>query len=112
MTVLPVKKLILFVLLLFIGCSSEIYSGITHFFISPKVYSNYLNCSQYINRYNDLQDEKKILDVEFVNELENESLSDEQKQEYEARILDLSFQVENALTDWEDCKSRHSNEPL
>ena len=52
------------------------------------------------------------LDIEFENELENESLSDKQKQEYEDRILDLSFQVDNALLDWEYCKSRHSNEPL
>ena len=39
----------------------------------------------------------------------NDSLSDEQKQDYEDRILDLSFQVDNALQDWGDCKSRHSN---
>ena len=80
--------------------------------MSPKVYSNYYNCKKYINRYNDLQNEKKQLDVEYENVLENDSLSDEQKQEYEDRILDLSFQVNNALQDWQDCKSRNLSNPL
>ena len=103
------KKLLLLSILLIVGCSSPIVGIITDIFISPRVYSNYSECSDYINRYNDLQNEKKQLDVEYEKVLENDSLSDEQKQEYEDRILDLSFQVNNALQDWEYCKSRHSN---
>ena len=102
------KKLLLIALLI-VGCSSPIVGIITDIFISPRVYSNYSECSDYINRYNDLQNEKKQLDVEYENVLENDSPSDEQKQDYEDRILDLSFQVDNALQDWGDCKSRHSN---
>ena len=103
------KKLILLSILLIVGCSSPIVGIITDILISPRVYSNYSECSDYINRYNDLQNEKKQLDVEYEKVLENDSLSDEQKQEYEDRILDLSFQVNNALQDWQDCKSRNSN---
>ena len=102
----------LIILLLIVGCSSPIVGIMTDIFISPRVYSNYSECSDYINRYNDLQNEKKQLDVEYENVLENDSPSDEQKQEYEDRILDLSFQVNNALQDWQDCKSRNSIKPL
>ena len=49
---------------------------------------------------------------QYENVLENDSPSDEQKQEYEDRILDLSFQVNNALQDWQDCKSRNLSNPL
>ena len=59
------KKLIFITLPLFIGCSSELFSALTGIFVSPRVYSNYYNCSQYIDRYNELQDEKKNLDVEY-----------------------------------------------
>ena len=103
------KKLLIIALPLFIGCSSELFSALTGIFVSPRVYSNYYNCSQYIDRYNALQDEKKNLDVEYEKVEKNDSLSDEQKQDYEDRILDLSFQVDNALQDWGDCKNRHSN---
>ena len=106
------KKLILLSILLIVGCSSPIVGIITDIFIPPRVYSNYSECSDYINRYNDLQNEKKQLDVEYENVLENDSPSDEQKQEYEDRILDLSFQVNNALQDWEYCKSRQITNPL
>ena len=105
------KKLILFSILLIVGCSSPIVGIITDIFISPRVYSNYSECSDYINRYNDLQNEKKQLDVEYEKVLENDSLSDEKKQEYEDRILDLSFQVNNALQDWQDCTNLHNNQP-
>ena len=103
------KRLI--ILLLIVGCSSPIVGIITDIFISPMVYSNYSECSDYINRYNDLQNEKKQLDIEYEKVLENDSLSDEQKQEYEDRILDLSFQVNNALQDWQDCNNRNSTNP-
>ena len=106
------KKLLLLSILLIVGCSSPIVGIITDIFISPRVYSNYSECSDYINRYNDLQNEKKQLDVEYEKVLENDSLSDEQKQEYEDRILDLSFQVNNALQDLEYCKSRQITNPL
>ena len=106
------KKLLLLSILFIVGCSSPIVGIITDIFISPRVYSNYSECSDYINRYNDLQNEKKQLDVEYENVLENDSPSDEQKQENEDRILDLSFQVNNALQDWQDCKSRNLSNPL
>ena len=105
-------KILLLIALLIVGCSSPIVGIITDIFISPRVYSNYSECSDYINRYNDLQNEKKQLDIEYENVLENDSSSDEQKQEYEDRILDLSFQVNNALQDWQDCKSRNLSNPL
>ena len=103
------KKLLIIAILIIVGCSSPIVGIITDIFISPMVYSNYSECSDYINRYNDLQNEKKQLDIEYEKVLENDSSSDEQKQEYEDRILDLSFQVNNALQDWQDCNSRNSN---
>ena len=107
------KKLIIISLTILItGCSSELFSTLTGIFVSPRVYSNYSECSDYINRYNDLQNEKKQLDVEYENVLENDSPSDEQKQEYEDRISDLSFQVNNALQNWQDCKSRNLSNPL
>ena len=93
------KKLLLFVLLI-IGCASPIISVFRDIFISPKVYSNYYNCKKYINRYNDLQDENKKLDIEYEEQKNPNSLSDEEKTEYENRILDLSFQVSNVLQDW------------
>ena len=105
------KKLLLLALLI-VGCSSPIVGFITETFIAPNVNPNYRECKYYINRYNDLLNEKKQLDVEYENVLENDSPSDEQKQEYEDRILDLSFQVNNALQDWQDCKSRNLSEPL
>ena len=101
---------LLFVLLI-VGCSSSITSVLTDIFISPKVYSNYYNCKQYINRYNDLQDEKKQLDIEFEEQKNQNSLSDEEKTEYENRILDLSFQVSNALQDWQNCAKRDAIQP-
>ena len=101
------KKLLLIVLLI-VGCSSPIVGFITETFIAPNVNPNYRECKYYINRYNDLLNEKKQLDVEYENVLENDSTSNEQKQEYEDRILDLSFQVNNALQDWQYCKSHHN----
>ena len=91
--------ILLFVLLI-IGCASPIISVFRNIFISPKVYSNYYNCKKYINRHNDLQDEKKKLDIEYEEQKNQNSLSDEEKTEYKNRILDLSFQVSNALQDW------------
>ena len=97
------KKLILLSILLIVGCSSPIVGFITETFIAPNVNPNYRDCKYYINRYNDLLNEKKQLDVEYENVLENDSLSDEQKQKYEDIILDSSFQVNDALQDWQDC---------
>ena len=95
--------------MIIVGCSSPIIEFITDIIIPPIIYSNYSECSDYINKYNELQNNKKQLDVEYENALKNESLSDEQKQEYEDRILNLSFQVNNALQDWQYCKSLYSN---
>ena len=106
---LSMKNLLLIIPLLF-GCSSNVISALTDMFITPIVYSDYGNCSQYINRYNELQDEKKNLNVEYEEQMNN-NLSDAQKQEFDDRILDLSFQVNNSLQNWQDCSAHHNNQP-
>ena len=100
---------LLLIALLFWGCSSSIFSVISGIFISPRVYSNYSECSPYINRYNDLQDEKSKLATEYEERNKENILSEKEKIDYENRILDLTFQIDNSLQKWQDCKSRHSN---
>ena len=78
----------LIVLLLIVGCSNVSSVLIDFFIIDGK-------CKSIIHRYNNLQEENKRLVVEYEQLKYANDASDEILQDYEDRILDLSFQIDN-----------------
>ena len=52
-------------------------------------------CKPIIYRYNDLQEENKKLVIEYEQLKYANDVSDEILQDYEDRILDLSFQIDD-----------------
>ena len=89
------KKLIFILMVssLFVGCANNLISNVSSllidiFFIDGK-------CRSIIYKYNDLQKEHKKLVLEYEQLKYANDASDEILQDYEDRILDLSFQIDN-----------------
>lgn len=89
------------------GCSNPLSELLVNIFISPKVYSNYVECNQYIDRYNELMQEKKGLSEEFQIESDSRELTQEEIRNYEDSLLELSFRIDNLSIEWQDCRERY-----
>ena len=87
------KKLILFSILIIIGCSNNAISNVSSVLIDIFILDS--KCKSIIYRYNDLQEENKKLVIEYEQLKYANDSSDEILQDYEDRILDLSFQIED-----------------
>ena len=83
----------LIILLLIFGCSNNAILNVPSvlidiFILDPK-------CKSIIYRYNDLQEENKKLVIEYEQIKYANDASYEILQDYEDRILDLSFQIDD-----------------
>jgi len=100
----PQKKLLIIALLI-VGCGnnaiSNVLSVIDIFIIDGK-------CKSIIYRYNELQEENKKLVLEYEQLKYNKDASDEILQDYEDRILDLSFQIDNEYQNLTICNGGKS----
>ena len=94
-------KRLLLIALLVVGCSINTISNVSSFLLDIFVISN--KCNDLIHKYNNLQDEKKNMVQEYETMKKNDNISHEQKQNFEDRILDLSFQIDDVHQRWVKC---------
>ena len=85
-------KLLLIVLLI-VGCGHNTISNVSSVLIDIFILDS--KCKSIIYRYNDLQEENKKLVIEYEQLKYANDTSDEILQDYEDRILDLSFHIDN-----------------
>ena len=91
----------LIILSLIVGCTNNTVSNISSLFIDIFFLDN--NCKSIIYKYNDLLEENKKLVIEY-EQLKNAKItSDEILQDYEDRILDLSFQIDDEYRNLNIC---------
>ena len=88
----PLKKLLIIALLI-VGCGNNAISNVSSVLIDIFIFDG--KCKSIIYRYNDLQEENKKLVLEYEQLKYANDASDEILQDYEDRILDLSFQIDN-----------------
>ena len=89
------------ILLLIFGCSNNAILNVPSalidiFIIDPK-------CKSIIYRYNDLQEENKRLVIEYEQLKYANDTSDKILRDYEDRILDLSFQIDEEYRNLKIC---------
>ena len=60
-------------------------------------------CNDLIHKYNKLQNEKKEMIKEYDGMKKDNNISKDQKQDFEDRILDLSFQIDDVHQRWVKC---------
>ena len=88
----PLKKLLIIALLI-VGCGNNAISNVSSVLIDIFIIDG--KCKSIIYRYNDLQEENKKLVLEYEQLKYANDASDEILQDYEDRILDLSFHIDN-----------------
>ena len=88
----PLKKLLIIALLI-VGCGNNAISNVSSVLIDIFIIDG--KCKSIIYRYKDLQEENKKLVLEYEQLKYANDASDEILQDYEDRILDLSFQIDN-----------------
>ena len=89
---IPYYKLLLFVLLI-VGCANNTISNVSSLLVDIFIIDG--DCKSIIYRYNNLHEEKKKLVLEYEQQKKLNISSDEILQDYEDRILDLSFQIDD-----------------
>ena len=100
-------KIITYILLLvlFSGCS---FYELTHFLFARSVYTEFDNCGSYIDNYNQLNDKfteiSKVYDV-IKSEV---NLTEEEVVYYETQLSDISYKVQNALFEWQECQNMNN----
>ncbi len=94
------KKIIL-IMILFMGCSMHTLSNVSSFLFDIFLISN--KCNDLIHKYNKLQNEKKEMIEEYDGMKKDNNISKDQKQDFEDRILDLSFQIDDVHQRWVKC---------
>ena len=83
----------LIILLLIVGCSNNTISNVSSVLIDIFILDS--RCKSIIYRYNDLQEENKKLVIEYEQLKYANDTSDKILRDYEDRILDLSFQIDD-----------------
>ena len=86
-------KKLLIIALLIVGCGNNAISNVSSVLIDIFIIDG--KCKSIIYRYKDLQEENKKLVLEYEQLKYANDASDEILQDYEGRILDLSFQIDN-----------------
>jgi len=87
------KKLLLLSILFIVGCGNNAISNVSSVLIDIFIIDG--KCKSIIYRYNDLQEENKKLVLEYEKLKYVNDTSDEILQDYQDRILDLSFQIDD-----------------
>ena len=96
----PLKKLLIIVLLI-VGCGNNAISNVSSVLIDIFIIDG--KCKSIIHRYNNLQEENKKLVLEYEQLKNINNSSNELLQDYEDRILDLSFQIDDQNQKLTDC---------
>ena len=91
----------LFILLLIVGCANNTISNVSSVLIDIFIIDG--KCKSIIYRYNDLQEENKKLVIEYEQLKYAHDASDKILQDYEDRILDLSFQIDDEYSNLTIC---------
>ena len=86
-------KRLLIIALLIVGCANNAISNVSSVLIDIFILDH--KCKSIIYRYNDLQEENKKLVFEYEQLQYANDTPDEILQDYEDRILDLSFQIDD-----------------
>ena len=84
---------LLIIALLIVGCANNTISNVSSLLVDIFIIDG--KCKSIIYIYNDLQEENKKLVLEYEQLKYANDASDEILQDYEGRILDLSFQIDN-----------------
>ena len=85
------KKLLL--LLLFIGCGNNLISNASSLFIDIFIIDG--KCKSILYNYNNLKKENKKLALEYGQLNDANEASEDVLKDYQDRILDLSFQIDD-----------------
>ena len=88
----PLKKLLIIALLI-VGCENNAISNVSSVLIDIFILDS--KCKSIIYRYNNLLEENKKLVIEYEQLKYAYDASDKILQDYEDRILDLSFQIDD-----------------
>ena len=88
----PLKKLLIIALLI-VGCGNNAISNVSSVLIDIFIIDG--KGKSIIYRYNDLQEKNKKLVLEYDKLKDTDEASDDILQDYQDRILDLSFQIDD-----------------
>ena len=94
-------KSILLCALLISSCSYNTISNVSSVLVDIFIMDD--NCKDIIYRYNNLQDEKKSLTLEYEQKKKNNDSTDDILKDYEDRLLDLSFQIDTIHQKLTEC---------
>ena len=94
------KKLLLLTLLI-VGCANNLISNVSSLLIDIFIIDD--KCKSIIYKYNDLQKENKKLVLEYEQLKDAYDASDDILQDYQDRILDLSFQIDDEYSNLTIC---------
>ena len=86
------KKLLLLTLLI-VGCANNLISNVSSLLIDIFIIDD--KCKSIIYKYNDLKKEHKRLVFEYEQLKDADDASGDILQDYQDRILDLSFQIDD-----------------
>ena len=107
------KKIILLSILLIIGCGNNLISNVSSLFIDIFIIDD--KCKSIIYRYNDLKKEYKRLVFEYEQVKDTNDPPNSILQDYQDRILDLSFQIDDEYRNLTICnggKTTNYTNPL